>query len=106
MSDVDEILHGSHFKRDTTKKKHMGFRAHVYPTPTTQKPPQIRNFGNFGPIWMKLGREVYFRESSSIPAYGMARGTFSPPQPPKNHPSDKLLQFLSNSDETWWEGLI
>ena len=26
--------------------------------PTTPKPPQIRNFGNCGPIWMKLGGEV------------------------------------------------
>ena len=31
---------------------------------------------------MKLGGEVLFRVSNSISAYGIAGGTFRPPQPP------------------------
>ena len=61
------------------------------PTLPTQKPPQISNFGSFGPIWMKLGGEVYIRVSNSISAYGMVGGTFSPPQP--HVPTQKLVTF-------------
>ena len=43
----------------------------------TPKPPQIKNFGNFGPIWMKLGGEVYWVSSSSgptVPVLGFRLG--------------------------------
>ena len=36
----NEILHGSHFWRDTTKKEHIKCPAHVYPTPTTMNHPK------------------------------------------------------------------
>ena len=40
------------------KRNTWSVRPMFTPPPNTPKPPQIRNFGNCGPIWMKLGGEV------------------------------------------------
>ena len=40
--------------------------------------------------------------SNSKLVCNISGGMFSPPHPPRNHPKNKLWQFLSDLDATWW----
>ena len=60
----------------------MGLLGHVY-HPAHPPKNHKTNFGNLGPILLKLGGEVLISVINSILEYGMAGVTFSPPQPPE-----------------------